>query len=156
MEYNFELPHLPKRSKKPRKEGVTMVMDKGLSLRQAEDFLENGKIYTDFLKLGFGSSIITNNLQEKINLYHKHGLRVYFGGTLFEAFIARNKFEDYLRLLDKFGLETAEVSDGSIEMAHDKKLEYINKLSSSRYVLSEVGSKEEGIIIHPNKWIKLM
>jgi phosphosulfolactate synthase len=156
MEYNFELPHLPDRSKKPRQAGATMVMDKGLSLRQAEDFLENGAAFTDFLKLGFGSSIITNNLIEKIKLYHRHNLRVYLGGTLFEAFVARNKFEDYLRLLDKLGLESAEVSDGSIELAHEKKLAYIRKLSSSRYVLSEVGSKEEGIIIHPNKWIKLM
>jgi phosphosulfolactate synthase len=156
MEYNFNLPHLPERSQKPRENGLTMVMDKGLSLRQAEDFLEMGAPFTDFLKLGFGSSIVTGRLKEKIKLYQKHNIRVYLGGTLFEAFVARNRFEDYMRLLDQLGLESAEVSDGSIEMQHEVKLKYISELAKSKYVLSEVGSKEEGIIIHPNKWIKLM
>jgi phosphosulfolactate synthase len=153
---NFKLPHLPERPSRPRKNGLTMVMDKGLGLRQAENFIESSSDYVDLLKLGFGTSIITKNLEQKIKLYKEAGFRVYLEGTLFEAFIIRNMFDDYLRLIEKLKLDTAEVSDGSIVMDHDKKCEYIRILSKHTTVLSEVGSKEEGIIIHPAKWTSMM
>ena len=105
----FQLSQLPERSLKPRESGLTMVMDKGLSMREAEDFLSNGSHYTDIIKLGFGTGFVTPNLQDKINLYKSAGIPVYFGGTLFEAYIVRNQFEDYLRLLDKTGIDYAEV-----------------------------------------------
>lgn len=156
MKYNTDSLDLPKRTTKPRKGGITMVMDKGLSLRQTEDFLDTSSDFVDFVKLGFGTSVITKHLKEKIALYKKAGIKTYLGGTLFEAFIARKKFDEYLRFAESLGLEMAEVSDGSIVLNHDKKCEYINKLSKHFTVLSEVGSKEEGIIIHPAKWIKMM
>lgn len=78
------------------------------------------------------------------------------GGTLFEAFIVRNMFDDYIKFVNKLNIDHVEVSDGSIEMKHDVKCEYIRKLSKEFTVLSEVGSKEEGIIIHPNMWITMM
>lgn len=154
--YNFNLPHLPQRTVSPRKNGVTMVMDKGISLRQAEDFLSSSSDYVDFVKLGFGTSIVSKNVKEKIKLYKDAGIKVYVGGTLFEAFVIRNKFDDYLKYISDFGLDCAEVSDGSIELEHDKKCEYISKLAKEYTVLSEVGSKEEGVIIHPARWIKMM
>jgi phosphosulfolactate synthase len=153
---NFNLPHIPERAVKPREKGITMMMDKGLSLNEAENFISSSGHLTDLVKLGFGTSYISNNLAEKIKLYQKANIKVYLGGTLFEAFIVRNMFDDYRKLLDKLKLDTAEVSDGSLEMNHDKKCEYINTLSKQVTVLSEVGSKEEGIIIHPAKWIKMM
>ncbi|MFI5148621.1 MAG: phosphosulfolactate synthase [Bacteroidia bacterium] len=153
---NFQLPHVPSRPSRPRKNGVTMVMDKGMGIRQAENFIEASADYVDLVKLGFGTSIITRNLEQKIKLYQQAGFRVYLGGTLFEAFIIRDMFEDYQRLCDKLHLDTAEVSDGSIVMNHDKKCEYIRTLSKNMTVLSEVGSKEEGIIIHPAKWTSMM
>ena len=153
---NYELPFIPERPAQPRNSGLTMMMDKGLSLRQAEDFLSVSGNYTDLIKLGFGTSFLTPNLEQKIKLYHEAGMKVYLGGTLFEAFIIRNMFDDYRKLLDKLKLECAEVSDGSIEMPHDKKCEYINILSKDRTVLSEVGSKEAGIIIHPAMWTSMM
>ena len=153
---NYNLPHIPERTTHPRKTGTTMVMDKGLSIRQAEDLMAASAHLVDFVKLGFGTSYVTKNLQEKIKLYKDAGMKVYFGGTLFEAFIIRKMFNDYIKLLDKFKIEVAEVSDGSITMPHDKKCEYINKLSKNYLVLSEVGSKEIGIIIHPAKWISMM
>ena len=156
MNYNFELPHIPDRSVKPRNAGLTMVMDKGLSTRQAEDFVSVNANFVDFVKLGFGTSMLSNNIDEKIKLYKENNIRTYLGGTLFEAFIVRNKFNAYLKLMDKLKLDMAEVSDGSVEMPHDKKCEYINTLSKYVTVLSEVGSKEEGIIIHPSKWISMM
>lgn len=153
---NYTLPHIPERSQKPRVSGITMMMDKGISLREAENFISASGHLTDLVKLGFGTSFISPNLQEKIKLYQDAKIKVYLGGTLFEAFIVRNMFDDYRKLLDKLKLDTAEVSDGSLEMPHDKKCEYIQTLSKQVTVLSEVGSKEEGIIIHPAKWIKMM
>jgi len=152
----FNLNQLPERSLKPRESGLTMVMDKGLSIREAEDFLSNGSTYTDIIKLGFGTGFVTPKLQDKINLYKSAGIPVYFGGTLFEAYVVRIQFEDYLRLLDKTGIDYAEVSDGSIEMHHDTKCEYIRKLSQRVTVLSEVGSKDAEKIIPPYEWIEQM
>jgi phosphosulfolactate synthase len=153
---NITLPHLPQRTTKPRKNGITMVMDKGLSIRQAEDLIENAGDFIDFVKLGFGTSVITNNLAKKIKLYQQSNIKVYFGGTLFEAFIIRNMFDEYVSFVDKFKIDTVEVSDGSIEIEHDEKCEYIRQLAKNYTVLSEVGSKEEGIIIHPDMWKKMM
>jgi len=154
--YNFDLNHLPERSVKPRKEGVTMVMDKGVSLRQAEDFVSVSADFVDYVKLGFGTSIITKNVKEKIKIYKAAGIKVYVGGTLFEAFVARNQFKDYTKYISDLGCDAAEVSDGSLDLNHDKKCEFINILSKDFTVLSEVGSKEEGVIIHPARWVKMM
>jgi phosphosulfolactate synthase len=133
-----------------------MMMDKGLSLREAEHFVEGNAHLTDIVKFGFGTAYVTKNLEEKLQLYKDAGMRTYFGGTLFEAFYARGKFEDYLRLLDKYKMELAEISDGSIIINHDEKLELIHRLSKTRTVMSEVGSKDSGILISPGRWIKMM
>jgi len=154
--YNFELPGLPQRTIKSRESGITMVMDKGLSLRQAEDLISRSDDYTDIVKLGFGTSIITKELDKKLSLYHEAGIKTYFGGTLFEAFIIRGMFDEYRKLIGKYKMACVEVSDGSIEMNHDQKCHYIQQLSKDFIVLSEVGSKEEGIMIRPNLWISMM
>jgi phosphosulfolactate synthase len=153
---NYSLSQIPERSVKPRNSGMTMVMDKGLSLRQVEDFLEVSGTYTDIVKLGWATSYVTPNLKDKLKLYKDAGIPVYFGGTLFEAFIIRNQYDDYCRMLDTFGLEYAEVSDGSITIEHDLKCEYISKLSKQITVISEVGSKDVQKIFAPYKWIQLM
>jgi len=133
-----------------------MVMDKGLSLRQVEDFINSSGHLCDVVKFGFGTSYVTKNLQDKINLYKEADIRPYFGGTLFEAFYARGQFEDFLRTIDRYGLDLCEISDGSIIINHNEKCELINRLSKDRTVLSEVGSKDSGIIVSPGKWIKMM
>lgn len=133
-----------------------MMMDKGLSLREVEDFIQASGNLTDLVKLGFGTALVTNDLEEKIKLYREAGIRPYFGGTLFEVFYARNKQKDYLKFIDKYGLDLLEVSDGSIIINHDEKCELINKFSKNYTVLSEVGSKDSGILISPGKWIKMM
>lgn len=153
---NFELPFIPERTVRPRQNGLTMVMDKGMSLRGTENFLDANGTLTDLVKLGFGTSYLTKDLEAKIKLYHDNGMMVYLGGTLFEAFVARNMFDDYRKLLHKLKLETVEVSDGSISIPHDDKLNYISELAKEFRVLSEVGSKEEGILIAPGKWVKMM
>lgn len=153
---NFNLQHLPQRPGKPRQSGLTMVMDKGLSLRQAEDMVSTAAKFVDILKLGFGTSAFDPNLKDKVKMYQEANMKVYVGGTLFEAFYVRNQVDDYLRYIDKLGLNTVEISDGSITLSHDKKCELIARFAKNYTVLSEVGSKEEGILISPAKWIKMM
>ena len=153
---NFNLTHIPIRDNKPRKKGVTMMMDKGLSTRQVEDFIDASGKFTDIVKFGFGTAFLTANLKEKIKLYQNAGVRPYFGGTLFEAFYARNNVKEYLNLLDDLKIDLVEISDGSIIIPHDEKCELIHKLSKNRTVLSEVGSKDSGILISPGKWIRMM
>ncbi|CAM4096067.1 phosphosulfolactate synthase [Pedobacter westerhofensis] len=153
---NYPLNNIPERPVKPRQSGITMVMDKGLSLRQTEDFIDVAGIHSDIVKLGWATSFVTPKLKEKLDIYRSAGIPTYFGGTLFEAFIIRNQFEDYIRVLEQYGMEYAEVSDGSIEIEHDLKCEYISKLSKYVTVISEVGSKDATKIFAPYKWIKLM
>jgi phosphosulfolactate synthase len=153
---NFELPFVPERTEKPRQYGLTMMMDKGLSFKEAEQFIESSGHLTDVVKFGFGTAYVTRQLEEKIKLYREAGIRPYFGGTLFEVFYARGMWDDYLRLLDKYALDLAEISDGSIVIDHNEKCELIHKLAKTRTVLSEVGSKDSGILISPGRWIKMM
>lgn len=153
---NYNLPFIPERPDKPRKIGLTMMMDKGLSLRQTEDFIESAGKFTDVVKFGFGTSVITNRLKEKIKLYKQANIRPYFGGTLFEAFIIRDMFEDYRKYIGEFDLDLVEVSDGSMIIPHEKKLEYIRKLTEQCTVLSEVGSKVKGVHIEPEAWVDMM
>ncbi len=153
---NFNLTQIPERTQQPRQYGLTMVMDKGLSLREAENFLSIGAPHTDIVKLGFGTSFVTPNLRDKIELYQQHNIPVYFGGTLFEAFIIRNQFDDYIAMCKDYNIDVIEVSDGSIEIPHTEKCGYIEKISKFAKVFSEVGSKDAAHIIPPYKWIELM
>tara|TARA_B000000475_G_scaffold112992_1_gene91540 strand:+ start:58 stop:813 length:756 start_codon:yes stop_codon:yes gene_type:complete len=150
------LKNIPSRASKPREEGLTMVMDKGLSLNEAENMVALKSELTDIVKLGFGTSLLTRFIDKKINLYQKSGMMVYTGGTLFEAFVIRNQFDDFCKLMDKLKLEMVEVSDGSISINHDVKCEYIQKLSKNFKVISEIGSKDESIILDDSQWISFM
>ena len=153
---NYHLNQIPERTLKPRSNGMTMVMDKGLSPREVEDFIEVAGPFVDIVKLGWATSYVTPVLEKKLAIYKAAGIPVYFGGTLFEAFIIRNQYDDYKRLLDKFQLGHAEVSDGSIILDHQKKCEYISDLAKIVTVVSEVGSKDAENIMAPYQWIELM
>lgn len=153
---NYNLKNLPNRTVKPRDTGYTMAMDKGLSVREAEDFMSMCSDHVDIVKMGWATSYVTPKLDDKLKVYRDAGVPCYFGGTLFEAFIIRDQFEDYLRLIDRYNLTHAEVSDGSIDLDHDKKCSYIKRLSEKVTVLSEVGSKDADKIIPPYQWIELM
>jgi len=133
-----------------------MVMDKGLSLNEAAGFMSIGSNYTDYVKLGFGTSIITPGLEKKINLYKKKGVVPYFGGTLFEVFVIRDMFREFVKFLDKYRIDLVEVSDGSYDIDHDRKLEYIHKLARHRTVISEVGSKKKEVVYSPAQWVEMM
>jgi phosphosulfolactate synthase len=153
---NFNLSHIPQRTPQPRTYGLTMVMDKGLSVQEVKNFLSIGSQHTDLVKLGFGTAFVTPNLQDKVQAYADAGVPLYFGGTLFEAFIIRNQFNDYVELLKRYNMKYVEVSDGSITIPHQEKCGYIEKLAKEFTVLSEVGSKDAAHIIPPYKWIELM
>lgn len=153
---NFNLSQIPDRLLKPRSAGITMVMDKGLSVEEAKNFLSVSHPHVDIIKLGFGTSFVTPNLREKLEVYRSYDLPIYFGGTLFEAFLIRNQFDDYLAVCKDFGISYMEVSDGSIEIPHAEKCGYIEKMTQYGTVLSEVGSKDAAHIIPPYKWIELM
>jgi phosphosulfolactate synthase len=153
---NFKLSHIPERNKKPRAAGLTMVMDKGLSIEEAKNFLSVANPHVDIVKLGFGTSFVTPNLKEKIDIYQSYEIPVYFGGTLFEAFLIRNQFDDFIQVCKDYDIRYMEVSDGSITIPHAEKCGYIEKLTKHGTVLSEVGSKDAEHIIPPYKWIELM
>jgi phosphosulfolactate synthase len=133
-----------------------MVMDKGLSIEEAKNFMSVAHPHVDIVKLGFGTSFVTPNLKEKLEVYKAYDIPIYFGGTLFEAFLIRNQFDDYIKVCREFGVSYMEVSDGSVTIPHAEKCGYIEKLTSYGTVLSEVGSKDDTHIIPPYKWIELM
>ena len=153
---NFKLSQIPDRHKKPRVAGLTMVMDKGLSVNEAQNFLSVAHPHVDIIKLGFGTSFVTPNLKDKLEVYRSYDIPVYFGGTLFEAFLIRNQFDEYIQICKEFGISYMEVSDGSVTIPHSEKCGYIEKLTQYGIVLSEVGSKDAAHIIPPYKWIELM
>ncbi|MBT6808060.1 MAG: phosphosulfolactate synthase [Flavobacteriales bacterium] len=150
------LTQLPVRTSNPRENGLTMMMDKGLSFRQAEDFLASNIEHTDIIKLGFGTSIITPNVANKIRLYQDNGMMVYAGGTLFEAFAIRKQLDDYKKYMEDIGLNMVEISDGSMHMKHDVKCEIISDFAKDFKVISEVGSKDASVEISSENWLKWM
>lgn len=153
---NFTLRNMPDRDAKPRQNGITMVMDKGLSINEVENFLSIAEPHVDIVKLGFGTSYVTPNLRAKIEVYHKHNIPIFFGGTLFEAFLVRGQVDEYIAICKDYGISHMEVSDGSISIPHAEKCGYIEKLTQYGTVLSEVGSKDATNIMAPYKWIQLM
>lgn len=149
---NANLPHIPDRESKERNKGITMVMDKGLSINQVKDFIQVSGEFVDYVKLGFGTAMVTPKLEEKIELYKEASIEPYFGGTLYEVFKIRGLFDEFLNFVDKYRMNVVEVSDGAINIPHDKKLEDISKLAKNHTVLSEVGSKKADEIISPEAW----
>lgn len=153
---NFKLDHIPERPSGIRDHGLTMMMDKGLSLAEAGHFVDSSSSFTDLVKFGFGTALITNNLKAKVKLYQEAGLKPYFGGTLFEMFFVRGQFEDYRKFVSDSGLHTVEVSDGTIRMEHEEKLECIEILAKEFQVLSEVGTKVKGVELSNELWVSNM
>src|SRR5580765_3254183 len=153
---NFTLSQMPDRNQKPRSHGITMVMDKGLSIEETKNFLSVAEPYVDVVKLGFGTAFVTPNLDKKLEVYREANIPIYFGGTLFEAFLIRGQLEDYIRICKDYGVGFMEVSDGSIDIDHKEKCKLIERLTKYGTVLSEVGSKDAAHIIPPYKWIELM
>ncbi len=147
---------IPARSPKPRTAGLTHVIDKGMNLRDIEGMYDTAGEFVDIVKLGWGTSYVTQNLEKKIALYRSFETPVVCGGTLFEAAIARGKLDEYRRWLTDNRFSHVEVSDGTIELEHERKLEYIAELAKDFVVLSEVGSKDADVVFAPYQWVEWM
>ena len=147
---------LPTRSGKPRTHGLTHVIDKGLNLRDIEGLFDTAGEYVDVVKLGWGTSYVTRNLEKKIALYRSFGTPVVCGGTLFEAVIARDKVDEYRRWLADNRFSHVEISDGAIELPRERKLELIASFADDFVVLSEVGSKDAEVVYAPYQWVEWM
>ncbi len=145
---------LPPRSPKPRTSGLTHVMDKGLNLRDIEGLFDTAGEYVDVVKLGWGTSYVTNNLEKKISLYRSFATPVVCGGTLFEAAYARDRLDEYKSWLVQQRLSHVEISDGTLEMPRERKLELIADFARDFVVLSEVGSKDAEVVYAPYEWVQ--
>jgi phosphosulfolactate synthase len=148
---------LPDRSAKPREQGITHVLDKGLSLAEIDGLIEVAGGSVDIVKLGWGTALATGNLEPKLTRYGEHGIPVVLGGTLTELAIAQDRFEELIAWVHDLGLQHFEISDGTIALEHERKLELIARLARDFTVLSEVGSKDDtGAITPPYRWVEMM
>ena len=147
---------LPVRTEKPRDSGLTMVIDSGLGLSAIRDYLDNCGEFVDYVKLGWGTAIISGKLKEKIALYRQYGIPVCLGGTFFELAHVHGKIKEYRDMVGELGLEIVEVSDGTIEMPTEQKLTYIREFARDFKVLSEFGSKDAEVVVAPRKWVEGM
>ncbi|MHB8657513.1 MAG: phosphosulfolactate synthase [Solirubrobacteraceae bacterium] len=151
-----DLLSLPNRSSKPRERGVTSVLDRGLSIEQVEGLLEVTGAAIDLIKLGWGTALVTGNLEPKLARYREHGIPVILGGTLTELAIAQDRLEPLIEWLRELELTHVEISDGTITIPHEQKLELISRLAAEFTVLSEVGSKDATRIMAPYRWVELI
>ncbi len=149
-----DLLNLPERATKPRQHGITHVLDRGLSVADIDGLVEVAGEYIDLVKLGWGTAVATGNLQAKLDRYREHGIPVMFGGTLTELAIAQDRLDALVAWLHELGLEHIEVSDGTITIEHERKLELIQRLAQEFTVLSEVGSKDNTRIMAPFRWVE--
>ncbi|WP_299523443.1 phosphosulfolactate synthase [uncultured Methanobrevibacter sp.] len=139
---------LKEREEKPRQKGITMVLDKGLGLETAESLMNISGDYVDYLKFGWGTSIVHEQeiIKNKVDMYKAHNITPYTGGTLFELAYMNNKLEDFFQEAHNLGFEAIEISDGSTTITHDKKLECIELAKKDGFeVLSEVGKKDPNL-----------
>ena len=139
---------LKEREEKPRQKGITMVLDKGLGLETGESLMNISGDYVDYLKFGWGTSIVHEQdiIKDKVAMYKSHNITPYTGGTLFELAYMNDKLEEFFQEAHDLGFEAIEVSDGSTTISHDKKLECIESAKKDGFeVLSEVGKKDPGL-----------
>ena len=151
-----DLLELPARSPKPRDAGITHVLDRGLSVGQVDALVEVTGAAIDLVKLGWGTALVTGNLEAKVTRYREHGIPVMFGGTLTELAIVQDRLDKLIGWTSKLGIEHVEVSDGTITLDHDDKLQLIERLAKDFTVLSEVGSKDDTRIMAPYRWVELI
>ncbi len=145
---------IPTREGKPRERGLTHVMDKGLNLREIEGLFDTAGEYVDIVKLGWGTSYVTNNLEKKVALYRSFQTPVVCGGTLFEAVYGQGKMDEFKRWLEHYRFSHVEISDGTLEIPREQKLELIAEFARDFVVLSEVGSKDSDVNIAPYLWVQ--
>jgi phosphosulfolactate synthase len=141
---------------KPRTKGITMVIDGGLPTHYFVDVVGSFSGLIDVLKLGWGTSLVTDDLKYKIDALKDANVDFYFGGTLFEKFVSQDRYDEWRRLCDRFGCRHVEVSNGTIDMSNTEKAKYIELAAKDFTVFSEVGYKESARSeqMRPQLWIE--
>jgi phosphosulfolactate synthase len=145
---------IPERSAKPRERGLTHVIDRGLSVAEVDGLLEVAGACVDVVKLGWGTALVSANLQAKLERYAAHGIPVMLGGTLTELAIRQGRMEGLIDWLRELGLRHVEISDGTIALDADYKRSLIERLSGEFVVLAEVGNKDADFIMAPYVWVE--
>ncbi len=145
---------LPARAVKPREHGLTHVLDRGLAIADVDGLVEVAGDSVDIVKLGWGTALATANLEPKLERYRHHGLPVVLGGTLTELAIQQGRVDELAAWLDSLQIRHVEVSDGTITLERERKLELIATLSRRFTVLSEVGSKDAAHVMAPYRWVE--
>jgi phosphosulfolactate synthase len=147
---------LPRREQKPRREGLTMVIDTGMPTRLLDDVLASHAALVDFVKLGWGTSLVTADLDRKLRMLREYEIDFFFGGTLFEKYVLQRRFDAFRSLLSAHDCRFVEVSNGTLPMTPDQKRVYIEKLSADFEVLAEVGAKDpaRSEALTPDEWLQ--
>jgi phosphosulfolactate synthase len=145
---------LPERSAKPRDRGLTHVLDKGLSTAGVDGLMEVAGDAVDIVKLGWGTALVTGNLNPKLARYAAHGVPVVLGGTLTEIALRDGRLEGLIAWCKELGIAHVEVSDGTIALDSDRKREIVARLAQDFTVFSEVGSKDDQQIMAPYRWVE--
>jgi phosphosulfolactate synthase len=145
---------LPERSRKPRERGLTHVLDKGLSTAQVDGLMEVAGDAVDIVKLGWGTALVTENLEAKLARYRAHDVPVVLGGTLTELALRDGRLEGLIAWCKELGIGHVEVSDGTIELDAERKREIVARLARDFVVFSEVGSKDDQRIMAPYRWVE--
>jgi phosphosulfolactate synthase len=147
---------LPQRPPKPRDQGVTHVIDTGLSAVEAEGLMASAADYVDLVRLGWGSAYVTKDVGAKVATYQAAGVPVMLGGTLTELSWLRGKVQGLTDWLDELGIHHVEVSSGTVSMPPDQKIELIETLATRYTVFAEVGEKDPNALLAPYRWVQLI
>jgi phosphosulfolactate synthase len=152
---NAQWLELPSRSEKPRKVGLTMVIDNGLPQGYFADAVASSAQYIDILKFGWGTCLVTDDLQRKIDVLAAHDIRFCFGGTLFEKFVIQDRFDAFLRFCRSWKCDLIEISNGTIPLSNADKAAYIRRCVDEFAVTSEVGFKDaaRSELMSPTQWV---
>lgn len=155
---NTEALTLPARQAKPRETGLTILIDNGVPTRYFTDVMESMRDTVDFVKFGWGTSVVTKDLERKIESVKENGIGFFFGGTLFEKFYVQGKVDDYYRYLRKYDCRHVEISNGTVQLTNREKAGFIRDFAPEFTVLSEVGYKdsEKSINLHPARWVEFI
>ncbi|WP_227939958.1 phosphosulfolactate synthase [Alkalihalobacillus deserti] len=144
---------LPIRQSKPRNSGLTILIDNGISLNSFKDIVYNSAELVDFVKFGWGTSLITKQIEDKISYLQENHIHYFFGGTLFEKFLSQGKIDDFYNYCKRYQCEFIEISNGTIELENKEKAKLINEFSGDFHVFSEVGSKDCEKSYSTSEWI---
>lgn len=146
---------LPQRSIKPRTAGWSMLIDTGVAFNHFQDIVASFSEYIDFVKFGWGTSLVTPMLEMKIDCLQQHGVQYLFGGTLFEKFYFQRRVDEFHDYCKRYRCQYIELSNGTVDMTNREKAQFIRDFSSEFHVLSEVGYKDtdKSLNLHPKLWV---